>query len=155
MQITRYRSPSLRNWPLFEFDDVQRRLRRLATEMMEPFSPTEPMALTWTPAVEIVEKDDELLLTAELPGLGPEEVEIELENNILTLRGEKKEEHEEKTTRYHVWERAYGAFERSLPLPKTVNADAIKADFHDGLLKIHLPKLAEARGRKIAIKAAK
>jgi HSP20 family protein len=155
MQITRYRSPLLRNWPPFEFDDMERRLRRLASEVLEPFRQTEPMTLTWTPAVEIVEKDDELLLTAELPGLGPDDVEIELENNILTLRGEKKEEHEEKTTRFHVWERAYGAFERSLPLPKTVNAEAIKADFHDGLLEVHMPKLAEARGRKIAIKAGR
>ncbi len=106
--------------------------------------------------MNVEETEDELLLTAELPGMSIEDIEIEVENNILSLRGEKKEEAEESANRrYHVWERCYGSFERSFTLPRTVKADKISAQFKDGILHVQMPKAPEAKSRKIAIKAEK
>ena len=150
MTLMKYRAPAVRFWPFAEVDDLEKKFRRLASEAMEPMMARD--AFAFVPAVEVVEKPDALIMTAELPGLKPEEVTIEVENNILTLKGEKKEEHEEKDARYHVWERTYGAFERALPLPRTVNPDLIKAEFENGILKVVLPKVPEAKGRKIEVK---
>jgi HSP20 family protein len=82
-----------------------------------------------------------------------DDLEIEVENNVLSLRGEKRQEEEQGDHRYHVWERSYGSFERSFTLPKTVKADEISAHFRDGILYIEMPKAPEAKGRKISIKA--
>jgi HSP20 family protein len=83
-----------------------------------------------------------------------EDVEIEIENNVLSLRGEKKETREEKDDRrYHLWERCYGSFERSFTLPRTVKTDEISAQFKDGILHIQMPKAPEAKSRKISIKS--
>ncbi len=150
MPITKYRTPTLRFYPFAEFDDLEKRFRRLANEVMEPVVPQG--ALTFFPAVEVIEKPEALLLTAELPGMKPGEVSIEVENNILTLKGEKKEEFEEKDVRFHIWERHYGSFERSLPLPRTVDPEKIKAEFENGILKVVMPKVTEAKGRKIEVK---
>jgi HSP20 family protein len=86
--------------------------------------------------------------------MGIDDIEIEVENNVLSLRGEKKEERQESQDRkYHVWERCYGTFERMFTLPRTVKADQISAHFKDGILHIQMPKAPEAKSRKIAIKA--
>jgi HSP20 family protein len=151
MVITRYRPQSFRLWPP-EFSDLERQMRRLG-ELVEPGFAPERVA--FFPPVEMAETPDALVLTAELPGMKPEEVSIEVENNILTIKGEKKEEIEEKEARYHLWERSYGAFVRSLPLPGTVNADLVKAEFDGGVLTIRMPKIAESKGRKIEVKAKK
>jgi HSP20 family protein len=107
----------------------------------------------WMPAVNVEEKKDEVVLTAELPGLGHDDVEIELENNILTIRGEKREEREEgdDDSRYHLWERRYGSFQRSFTVPRTVKPTDINAVFENGILTVHMPKVPEAKGRKISI----
>jgi HSP20 family protein len=103
--------------------------------------------------VNVEETKDHLVLTAELPGLRREDVEIEVENNVLTLRGRKEQSREEKEEpRYHVWERRYGAFQRSFSLPRTVSADNIAATFENGVLRVEMPKAAEAKGRKIEIR---
>lgn len=106
----------------------------------------------WIPAVELVEQDGEYLLTAELPGLGKDDVEISVDDSTLTLKGEKKSEVEEKKGRTHYRERRYGSFERSFTLPRNVDPTKIKADFENGLVKVHLPKGAEAKARKIELK---
>ena len=103
------------------------------------------------PAVDVEETADELTLTAELPGLSRDDVEIELENNILTVRGQRSETKTSEERRFHVWERRYGSFQRSFTLPRTVSADGISAEFEDGLLRVHMPKAAEAKGRRIEI----
>jgi HSP20 family protein len=82
-----------------------------------------------------------------------DDIEIEVENNVLSLRGEKNQEEETKDRKFHVWERSYGSFERSFTLPRTVKADGISAHFKDGILNVHIPKAPEAKGRKISIKA--
>jgi HSP20 family protein len=106
----------------------------------------------WTPAVNVEETKEELKLTAELPGMDIDDIEIEVENNLLSLRGEKREEEELENRKFHVWERTYGSFERSFTLPRTVKSEEISAHFRDGILHVHMPKAPEAKSRKIAIK---
>jgi HSP20 family protein len=151
MALTRYtrRSPFLSPWT--ELEQVSDRLNRLFGEA----STGEAAQRTfWTPAVNVEETKDELLLTAELPGMSINDIQIEVENNILSLRGQKREEREEKEDRrYHLWERCYGSFERSFTLPRTVKAEEISAHFKDGILHVEMPKAPEAKSRTISIKA--
>lgn len=143
------RFPTLTPWR--EYDGFENRIRRL---LGEAFGETETFG--WTPAVNVMETDEELKLTAELPGIAPEDVEIELEGNVLTIRGEKRMEHkEEEEGKLRVYERAYGEFTRSFTLPATVNAEKIAAEFENGVLMVHMPKTAEARGRRIKVEAKK
>lgn len=146
--------------PLFagvarEMDEMQNRLRRFFTEGLpiEGLAPTEPLG--WMPVVEIVENPTELILKAELPGMTKEDVEVVFEDDVLILRGEKKEEkvEEDEDRRFHLWERTYGAFRRAFVLPRTIDPAKIVAEFKDGVLTVHMPKTAEAKakGRKIEI----
>jgi HSP20 family protein len=107
--------------------------------------------------VNVEEAADELLLTAELPGMREEDISLNIENNILTIRGEKRETGEEADAgrKYHVWERKYGSFHRSFTLPRTVEADSIQAEFDAGVLTVRLPKAPEAKSRSIEIAAGK
>jgi HSP20 family protein len=108
------------------------------------------------PAIDLAEKEKEYEITAELPGLDEKDVEIKLTNNTLTIKGEKKEEREEKRKDYYLSERRYGSFHRSFQLPEGVDADKIDATFTKGILTVKLPKTAEAQKaeKKISIKAA-
>lgn len=109
---------------------------------------------SWAPAMDVLERDGEIVLRAELPGLTDEDVEITIENNTLSLRGEKKfEEETEQEGVYRRVERRYGSFYRSFSLPSTVDQDSIDANFRNGVLEIHLPKVEQAKPRKIAVKA--
>ena len=106
---------------------------------------------SWTPAVDIAESDDRLTLYAELPGLAKEDVDITLEDSVLTIKGERRFEREETEESFHRIERAYGAFHRSFHLPSNVVADKVQAAFADGVLRIDIPKQEEAKPRKIKI----
>jgi HSP20 family protein len=107
-----------------------------------------------TPSVDVTETDREIEITAELPGLEEKDVQIDLVDNILTIKGEKKAEKEEKDKAYRLVERSYGAFARSVELPAGVNPDAIKANIAKGVLKVSVPKPAPAQTKKIAVKTA-
>jgi len=108
----------------------------------------------WNPAVNVEETEDALLLSAELPGMTIEGIEIEVKDNVISVQGEKKDEKEEQEDRrYHLWERSFGSFRRTFTLPRTVVTDDISAEFKDGILFIQLPKAPEAKSRKISIKA--
>jgi len=107
---------------------------------------------TWTPAVDILEKQDSYVLEAELPGLKKEDVKISVQDNILTLRGEKKDEHKESRKGYLRMETGYGSFMRSFTLPSTINTSKIEAEFKDGILKILVPKAEEAKEKLIEVK---
>jgi len=109
-------------------------------------------ASNWTPAVDIVEKTDEYLVALELPGVNKDDVKITLESNVLTIRGEKKQESEKKDENLHRVERSYGMFQRSFTLPLTVKSDKIDASYKDGVLQIHLPKAEEAKPKAIDVK---
>jgi HSP20 family protein len=140
-----------------ELNQAENRLRKLfGPEFgLENFPMTEPVG--WVPTVEVVETDAELVLTAELPGLEKENVEITFENEMLTIRGEKKEEKKEEKNggKYLMWERTYGEFVRTFTLPKTIEAAKIAAEMKNGVLTIHLPKTAtpKVKGQKIEIAA--
>jgi HSP20 family protein len=106
----------------------------------------------WTPAVDIAEQENEYLVKMELPGVNKEDVKISLESNILTIRGEKKQEKEEKNKSLHRVERSYGSFQRSFTLPTSVKNDKIDAFFEDGVLSVTLPKMEEAKPKQIEVK---
>jgi HSP20 family protein len=112
------------------------------------------LTASWTPAVDVFEDKDSVKIVAELPGVKPEDVKLSIENNVLTLRGEKKQVAEEKTERVHRYERAYGFFERSFALPNTVDAERAEARYDTGLLTIQLPKVERARPREIEVKVS-
>lgn len=106
----------------------------------------------WMPSVDIFESQDKIVLEAELAGMKPEDVDVSIENNVITLRGERKFEKDDEAENYHRVERGYGTFTRSFTLPRTVTGDEASADFQNGVLKITLPKREEAKARKIEIK---
>lgn len=149
MAITRYRDRRFLS-PWRDLDQVADQFSRLFGEPV--FGGTE--GTSWLPPVNVEETKDHLVLTAELPGLTRDDVEIEMENNVLTVRGRKEESREEtkEDTKVHVWERRYGSFQRSFSLPRTVSADDISATFENGVLRVEMPKAAEAKGRTIEIR---
>lgn len=108
----------------------------------------------WLPAMDVEEKDEAFLATVELPGLSKDDVEVTVEDNVLTVSGERKwesEEGDETKNRFRRVERAYGKFSRSLTLPNTVKADDVKADFKDGVLHLTLPKAEESKAVRVDI----
>ena len=110
---------------------------------------------SWVPPVDILEQPDAIRITAELPGVKPENVKISLENNVLTVHGSKEQVAEERTERVHRYERTYGRFERSFTLPATVDAEHIKAGYDKGVLTVTLPKMEQAKPRQIQVEAVK
>jgi HSP20 family protein len=108
---------------------------------------------TWAPALDIAERPDAYVVTVEVPGIKPEELEITLEGGVLTISGERRFKTETKDQQYHRVERRYGAFRRSITLPARVSADAIDASFADGVLQVVVPKAEEAKPRRIEVHA--
>jgi HSP20 family protein len=108
----------------------------------------------WAPPVDIVETDDALVMKVELPGFSKDDIQIELHDNRLTLRGERKYEKEVKEEQYRRRERAYGRFERSFLLPTVIDQDKVTAEFKDGVLELRLPKSQEAKAKRIAVTEA-
>jgi HSP20 family protein len=106
---------------------------------------------TWAPAVDIYETENELVIKADLPDVVEKDVDVRVENNMLTIRGERKFEESVKEDNYLRVERAYGSFSRSFSLPNTVNTDAIQATYKDGVLKVVLPKRAESKPKQVKI----
>ena len=107
----------------------------------------------WVPAMDLVEADDHFVLKADLPGLAKGDVNIEVQDNVLTVSGERKTEHERKEKGFYRLERSFGRFSRSLTLPEGVNADAINASFENGVLEVSIPKPEERKPRRIEIGA--
>jgi len=108
---------------------------------------------TWSsPAIDMYQTDNEVILKAALPGIKPNEVQINVDNDVLTIRGETKNEEQQKDQSWHIRERSWGAFERSVRLPISVVADRAKADFENGILTITLPKSEKAKPKTITIK---
>jgi HSP20 family protein len=108
--------------------------------------------MSWSPAVDIAEHDDEYVVKMEIPGVEKGDVGITMHDNVLTIRGEKKQEKESKGSNLHRVERSYGAFERSFSLPSSVKAERIDASFKDGILNITLPKAEESKPKQIDVK---
>ena len=142
------------------FDDFDSRVNRFIERAFgDPFAVTAaPEALGWIPAMEISESAKELMLTAELPGIDQRDIDVSVEEGMLTIRGEKLEEKKEgeEDKKVYLYERLYGSFSRSFALPSNVDAANIVAEFEKGILKIRLPKFADVKpkGRKVEVKQA-
>ena len=134
--------------PYREFRGLAERVNRAFTG---PPARREEELGAWLPPVDIAEDKDRIVLTAELPGFKEDQIEIQMEGGVLTLRGERKFEEEKEGRNYHRVERSYGQFVRSFTLPNNVDRDSIQATFTNGVLEIALPKLEEAKPRQIRI----
>ena len=144
--------------------DITRMRNRIQRFLEEPFGFDLPFPSVeerrwertmWSPAVEATETPSEYIVTAELPGIEPSEVDVEMANGMLTLKGQKAEERreEEKDRSWHLWERSYGSFERSFRFPNDVNEAKVQAEFANGVLTVKVPKseISHPAGRKIPV----
>jgi HSP20 family protein len=105
----------------------------------------------WVPAMDLVEAEDHFVLKADLPGVGEDDVSIEVQDNVLTISGSREAEHERKEKGWYRLERSYGSFSRSLTLPEGVDADKVEANFDRGVLEVRIPKPEERKPRRISI----
>ncbi|NQU05891.1 MAG: Hsp20/alpha crystallin family protein [Calditrichaeota bacterium] len=137
-------------WGRYPFGSLQHRINRMFDDM--PQSDEDRTSYNWSPRVEITEFEDRYELEAELPGLKKDDVKIELENNVLTISGEKSAKHEKKERKIHMNERVYGSFMRSFQVTSKIEADKINAEFNDGVLNLVLPKIEEEKPKQIQIK---
>ena len=138
--------------PFKEFD----RIRKEMDKLWESFFETRPLRgeelSEWLPSIDLSETKNDYVVKAELPGIDPKDIDISLSENVLTIRGEKKQEKEEETENYHFVERSYGSFTRAIRLPGQVQSDKISATYKNGVLKIVLPKTEEVKKKEIKIK---
>jgi HSP20 family protein len=138
--------------PFRDLVTLRDRMNRLFEDMSgRKGEEKELMTSSWSPSVDIYETENEVVLTAEIPGVDEKDVEIKVEDNNLTLRGERKFEKETKEENYHRIERSYGSFFRSFSLPSYIDQDKIEAEHENGILKIKMPKKPELRPRKVKI----
>ncbi len=138
--------------PFRDLNLLQDRMNRLFEDAGRTWRTDEPAATTtWSPSVDIFETEGEIVVKAELPGMDRKDIQLNLENNVLSLRGERKFTKETKDENYHRIERSYGVFSRSFSIPATVDEEKIRADYKDGVLKIMLPKKEQAKPKQIKI----
>lgn len=133
--------------------NLERRMGRIFNEPLTGFDWQlgDVATAAWSPVVDILEEPEYLRITAEVPGVKPENVKILVEGNLLTIQGTKEQTAEAKTEKVHRYERTYGSFERTFTLPATVDAEHIKANYDMGVLTLTLPKVEKARPRQIAV----
>ncbi len=141
---------TLDRWESFRGNSPDWQLHRLFSDLLGRESQEQNLT-TWAPAVDIYEAEHELVVKADLPDVKPEELDIRVENNILTIRGERKFEKKVDEKNYLRVERAYGSFARSFSLANTVNTDAIKADYRDGVLTLSVAKREAAKPKQIKV----
>jgi HSP20 family protein len=139
--------------PARELQSLQQDLNRLFGSFFDtPTTRSNVRSLRrWAPAMDLVEEGDHYVLRADLPGLSEQDVNVEVEDNVLTISGERKSEHEERREGYYRVERASGRFSRSLALPEGVDPDSVKASFDKGVLAVSIPKPEQAKPRRVAI----
>jgi HSP20 family protein len=138
--------------PFREMLSLRRAMDRMFDRALDTDSEWQPVA--WNLALDVAENKDEFLIKASIPGINPDDLEITYTDNVLTIKGETKEEKEIKEDQYHLRERRFGTFSRSITLPK-IKAEAIEARYEAGVLTLKLPKVEEAKPKKIAIHVPK
>lgn len=145
----------LMEWrPFREISRLRREMDRLWDEYFGPGRRAlKPLEAEWVPSVDISETADKLTVKAEIPGIDIKDIEISISGDLLTLKGEKKSEREEKEENYHLVERSYGSFARTIRLPVSVETDKIEATYKNGVLTITCPKKEEVKAKPIQIKA--
>ena len=138
--------------PFRELERMRREMDRLWGSFFEerPRRKAEEIG-EWLPSLDVSETKNDLVVKAEIPGIDPKDIDISLTNDLLIIKGEKKQEKEKKEENYHLIERSYGAFTRSIRLPKEVQSDKIIASYKNGILKVTLPKSEEAKKKEIKI----
>ena len=144
--------------PFRDLVSIQDRMNRIFDEAFRVRTGGEEdwaLGGNWAPAVDIYEHEGNIVLKAELPGIDPKDVDVRVENNVLTLRGERKVDSEVKREQYHRVERAYGSFTRSFTLPNAVDTEKIKAEYSDGVLRVTLPQREEVKPKQISISVGK
>jgi HSP20 family protein len=138
--------------PFGDFERMRRDMDRLWDSFFERGTLRGEEAGEWLPSLDVAETKNEIVVKAEVPGLEPKDIDISLSDGLLTIKGEKKQEREEKEENYHLVERTYGSFTRSIRLPKEVQSDKINASYKNGILKVVLPKSEEAKKKEVKIK---
>jgi HSP20 family protein len=136
--------------PMRELDSLQGDMNSLFDRFFEGRTPN-GMSRRWLPAMDLVETDNHLVLRGDLPGMTEDDVNIEIKDNVLTVSGERKAEHEDKGEGYHRVERSFGSFSRSLTLPQGVDAEKVEANFDKGVLEVRIPKPSEAKPTRVQI----
>jgi HSP20 family protein len=145
---------NLTRWdPFRELWSVRNMMDRMMDRWLEPTwsLTTDWQPASWDLALDVAETEDHYVVKASLPGMDPDDLEITYNNNLLTIKGEVKEEKDVDEQRYHLRERRYGTFSRSITLPATVKADAIEASYETGVLTLRLPKAEEAKPKRIPV----
>ncbi|HUO59227.1 MAG TPA: Hsp20/alpha crystallin family protein [Candidatus Acidoferrales bacterium] len=146
---------NLTRWdPFHELANLQDRMNRLFTHQLAPYGNLNDESLTqgsFVPPVDVYEDEHSIQLKMEVPGIEEKDIDIRLENNIMTVKGERQFSKETKEENYHRIERRYGSFSRSFTLPNTVNPEDVKADYEKGVLTIRLGKRAEAKPKQIKV----
>jgi HSP20 family protein len=138
--------------PARELASIQQEMNRLfGTVFDSPTGAGNGGSRRWIPAMDLLEEGDHYVLRADLPGVNEDDVKVELEDNVLTISGERKSEHEERKQGYYRVERASGAFSRSLTLPEGIDPDGIQARFQKGVLEVRVPKPEERKPRRVEI----
>ena len=132
---------------------VKKEMDRLFDRFWEGDFPELPVFGEWTPVLDLADTKDALVVKAEIPGMDPKDIQLSLQDQMLTIKGEKRQEKEEKDEHYYRSERSYGAFTRAVRLPVTVDGSKVTATFKNGLLTVTLPKAPAAKGSAIPIKA--
>ena len=140
--------------PFRELEEVSDRLNRMFTRpAMRTSNNKETMIVAdWTPSVDISETEGEYQIKVEIPDVKKEDVKVTLEDGVLTIQGQRKQEKEETGTKYHRIERSYGSFARTFSLPDVIETDKVKAEFKDGVLNLYLPKSEKAKPKAIEVK---
>jgi HSP20 family protein len=134
-----------------EFQNLQDRFHRMFHDSPLSRLTGDETMTSWTPLCDIYEEGDDIVVKTELPGVDRNDIDVQVENNILTLRGERKREKEVKSENLFRTERFYGSFARSFTLPVSVNTEKIRAEYREGVLQVTLPKVEEAKPRKIQV----
>jgi HSP20 family protein len=138
--------------PFRDFERMRRDMDRLWDSFFERGTLRGEEAGEWLPSLDVAETKNEIVVKAEVPGLEPKDIDISVSDGLLTIKGEKKQEREEKEENYHLVERSYGTFTRSIRLPNEVQSDKINASYKNGVLKVVLPKSEEAKKKEVKIK---
>ena len=146
--------PIVRYDPFRDLRTLQEEVNRLFSTNLRTFGDEGIGRGAWNPSVDIYENKDQIVLEAELPGMKQEDFDLSVENNVITLKGERRFEKTDDADNYHRVERSYGSFTRSFTLPQSVSGEGATAEYNNGVLRVTLPKREETKSRRIEIKGS-
>jgi HSP20 family protein len=142
--------------PYMDIADMERQVDRIFGDSLFPSIWSRiPESKAWFPDLDVFEKDGKFVIKAEIPGMEEKDIDVSIDGDVLTIKGEKKIEQEVKEEDYYRSERSYGSFSRSIPLLSSIDKEKVEADYHNGVLEVTLPKIAAARPKKVKVAAGK